>query len=355
VAECVADLAQTPWEHNFGFLYLTDHLAPHLGAIASTLQEQTGITPWIGCVGIGICAGDLEVFDAPGLAVMTARFDEDDFRIFNGVRNDADECSDAVLAWCEQKAPYLGVVHGDPRNSGIVELIGQFAQRIGGGFLVGGLASSRRECPQYAGQVVEGGLSGALFTAQIAASTRLSQGCSPISERRTISKAEGNLIYEIDGQPAIEALAAAAGELLMRKPRELGGRVFVGFPITGTDTGDYLVRNLVGLDMEAGVIAVGERVEAGQSMLFCRRDADAAREDLTRMVRELKSSLAGPPRGAVYFSCLARGPNLFGPDSAELRQVQRELGNIPLVGFFANGEISNDRLYAYTGVLTVFS
>ena len=355
VAECVAALPPRDGHDNFGFLYATDHLAPHLNSIVLALREQTGITAWVGSIGIGICAGELEIFDAPGLAVMTGQFDEQDFRIFSGVREDAAECGEEVLAWCRAESPYLGVVHADPRNAGIAELIGQFAQRIGGGFLVGGLASSRRECPQLAREVVEGGLSGVLFSTRVGASTRLTQGCSPISERQIVSKAEGNLIYEIDGRPAVEALAAAAGELLMRNPRELGGRVFVGFPIAGTDTGDYLVRNLVGLDLDAGVVAVGERVEAGQPMLFCRRDADAAHEDLARMVSELKRSMSGPPRGAVYFSCLARGPNLFGPNSAELRQVQEALGGIPLVGFFANGEISHDRLYAYTGVLTVFS
>ena len=141
----------------------------------------------------------------------------------------------------------------------------------------------------------------------------------------------------------------------MRRPRELGGRVFAGLPVAGNDTGDYLVRNLVGLDMDAGVVAIGDHVQAGQSILFCRRDADSAHQDLERMLAELKDSLAGPPRGALYFSCLARGPNLFGPDSAELKLVQRELGEVPLVGFFANGEISHDRLYAYTGVLAVFT
>ena len=60
------------------------------------------------------------------------------------------------------------------------------------------------------------------------------------------------------------------------------------------------------------------------------------------------------PKGAVYVSCLARGPNLFGDDSEELRQVQTAIGDVPLVGFFANGEISHDRLYGYTGVLTLF-
>jgi small ligand-binding sensory domain FIST len=73
------------------------------------------------------------------------------------------------------------------------------------------------------------------------------------------------------------------------------------------------------------------------------------------MLDALKGRLSGPPRGGIYCSCLGRGVNLFGPDSAELKQIQAVLGEFPLVGFYANGEISQDRLYGYTGVLTLFT
>jgi len=87
---------------------------------------------------------------------------------------------------------------------------------------------------------------------------------------------------------------------------------------------------------------------------FCRRDGAAAEKDLVRMVADVKRRSSGEPRGALYFSCLARGANLFGEKGRELELIERELGPIPLVGFFCNGEISHDRLYGYTGVLTLF-
>ena len=89
-------------------------------------------------------------------------------------------------------------------------------------------------------------------------------------------------------------------------------------------------------------------------MMFCRRDRQAAEADLKRMLGQIKRRLNGPPRGGLYFSCIARGVNLFGPDSAELRLIREELGDLPLAGFYANGEISNNRLYGYTGVLALF-
>jgi small ligand-binding sensory domain FIST len=88
---------------------------------------------------------------------------------------------------------------------------------------------------------------------------------------------------------------------------------------------------------------------------FARRDAETARQDLTNMVEGLKKRSPGAPRGALYHSCLGRGRNLFGDHSAEMKLIQKLLGEVPLAGFYANGEISHNRLYGYTGVLTLFS
>ena len=89
-------------------------------------------------------------------------------------------------------------------------------------------------------------------------------------------------------------------------------------------------------------------------MMFCRRDAASAVEDMVQMLESIKEGLFTRPRGAVYYSCLGRGASLFGPNSEELTLIRQSLGDIPLVGFFCNGEISHDRLYGYTGVLTLF-
>ncbi len=126
------------------------------------------------------------------------------------------------------------------------------------------------------------------------------------------------------------------------------------FPVAGSDRADYMVRNLVGLDGERGLLAIGAPLEDGQRVMFCRRDGQTARDDLARMLGELKRRATTPAKGAVYFSCLGRGPHMFGAPSAELAAIQDELGEVPLVGFFCNGEISHNRVYGYTGVLSLF-
>jgi small ligand-binding sensory domain FIST len=219
---------------------------------------------------------------------------------------------------------------------------------------VGGLASSHGALDQVADQVVHGGLSGVLFAPSVAVATGLSQGCSPIGPVHRVTAARENVLFEIDGRPALEVFKDDIGEVLARQLQKVAGYIHAALPVTGTDTGDYLVRNLIGIDPERGWLAIGEQVTAGDRILFVRRDRAAAEEDLVRMIRRVKRGTAAAPKAALYFSCVARGPNLFGPDSAELNILHRELGDLPLVGMFCNGEISHNRLYGYTGVLTLF-
>jgi small ligand-binding sensory domain FIST len=126
-------------------------------------------------------------------------------------------------------------------------------------------------------------------------------------------------------------------------------------PIIGSDTGDYVVRNLIGVDIEEGVIAIAAPVEHGDHLMFVSRDANAAQKDLAEMVAGLKKRSGQDIKGGIYISCIARGPHMFGEDNAEMQIIQTVLGDVPIIGLYANGEISNNRLYSYTGVLTLFT
>jgi small ligand-binding sensory domain FIST len=115
------------------------------------------------------------------------------------------------------------------------------------------------------------------------------------------------------------------------------------------------VRNLLAIDLRRAAIAVGELLRPRDRIMFVKRDGTEAQADLRRMLDDLRRRTAGRPiRGALYHSCVARGPHMFGPGSAELKMIERALGPVPLAGFFTNGEIFRDRLYSYSGVLTLF-
>jgi small ligand-binding sensory domain FIST len=130
--------------------------------------------------------------------------------------------------------------------------------------------------------------------------------------------------------------------------------ICAGLPIAGSDTQDYLVRDLIAIDPRAGWISIAERVTTGQPVMFTRRDPETAAADMRRMLDSLKKRVKATPKGAVYVSCIARGPGLFGAANAELSMIRDTFGDIPLTGFFASGEVSHNRLYGYTGVLTLF-
>jgi small ligand-binding sensory domain FIST len=359
VEACLGALAPLPEGANLGWVYATDALEGDFERIVEALRAGTGLSQWIGTLGTGISACGVELHDRPALAVLVGALPEDSFRLFRPVSGDFGPFAARHGAWVEAQTPFFGIVHADPRIPNLADVVADLSARTSA-FLVGGLTASRGEFPQVvegpetSGGLVHGGVSGALFASGLEVVSGLTQGCSPIAPSRTVTEAEGNVIMAIDDRPAYEVFAEDIGELLARDLRRVAGYIFVAFPVAESDTGDYLVRNLTGVDMERGWLAVGHLVQPGQRVMFCRRDHAAAVEDMKRMLADVKRRSERPPRAGLYYSCVARGPSLFGTESDELKLVREELGEFPLVGFFANGEIAHDRLYGYTGVLALF-
>jgi small ligand-binding sensory domain FIST len=352
---CLKQLEPIPANASLGFLYLTDAFAPHAKDVYDFFRSHVAVPHWVGTIGVGICASRTEYHDVPAIAVLLLDPPESAFRVFPAIVGDFHEFENCYGDWCEASRPYFGVVHGDPNNGRVPTLVSELAQRLRDGFLVGGLTSSRSAHFQIADGITEGGISGVLFRPDVGVSTRLTQGCTPIGPRHEITVAEQNVIVELNGRPALDVLKDDVGEVLARNLNRAAGYIFAGFPVPGSDTGTYLVRNLIGVDPANKLLAVAEYVEPGNTLMFCRRDGQSARADMVRMLRDVKRDLREPPRAGIYCSCLGRGASLFGANSQELKLIERELGEFPLVGFYANGEISHDRLYGYTGVLTLFS
>ena len=327
-----------------------NHLAfvGELDAVLAFFRSATGVPHWTGSVGVGVCATGMEYLDEPAMAVMLGEFDPADFSMLPVLRTPQDiESQPAADA-------YFAVVHGDPANNRIQELIDGLSAHVSSGFVVGGLSSSRGETAQISDGVVSGGLSGVLFSERVKLATRLTQGVSPLGPRHRITTASKNIIGSLDHRPALDVMKEEIGEVLARDLRRAAGHIFIGLPVRGSDTADYLVRNILGVDPQNNLVAVGETVEPGDEVLFCRRDQQSAEDDLLRMLAAIGSQLNAPIRGGVYYSCLGRGRHMFGAPNRELELIRDTLGEFPLVGFFANGEISHNRLYGYTGVLTLF-
>ena len=352
-ASCLTQIGNIPAGANLGFVYVSDTLDEDLPLIADRLREDTGVDHWVGTVGFGVMVGGREYFDTPAMVVLVGALDEDAFRVMSTIDTPGDPLPDEVMDWVARRNPMLGVVHADPRNAYVGDILNSITDDTEA-FLVGGLTASRGKQGQIADGLTEGGVSGVLFAEDVGVTTGLSQGCSPVGEIHEVTKAKDNILFELDGKPALDVFKEDIGDVLARNLERVGGYIHAALPISGDDSGDYLVRNVVGVIPTNKLVAIGERISAGDRVMFVRRDGPSAMEDLHRMLADVISRSNGTPKAALYYSCVARGPNLFGPDSEELKAVQGALGDeVPVVGFFANGEISKNRLYGYTGVLTL--
>ncbi|MSO93473.1 MAG: histidine kinase [Rhodospirillales bacterium] len=363
VADTLAhEIAKANSGATLGFVYVTDRLVDSFPAMLETLRRRTGIPHWVGGSGMGVLARGFEYFDRPAAAVMVARLPADGFRVIPSLRARADRLSPEHRKWIEQVSPPFGIVHGDPTNAETPAVIERLSLSIGGsslgesrgGFLVGALTSSRAANHQVAETITSGGVSGVLFAPDIPVATGLSQGCVPIGPLHVVDECMDNVLVTLDGRLALDVFKEDIGDLAARDLRRIVGHVHAALPVKGSDTGDYVVRNLIGIDPARGWVAIGDVAAHGDSVMFVRRDPDSAKTDLRTMAENLKGRTRSGIKGGVYFSCVARGPNMFGEEGLETAVIRDVLGDIPLVGLYAGGEISNGRIYGYTGVLTLF-
>jgi small ligand-binding sensory domain FIST len=354
-----------------GIVYASAVDATQMGAVLSCLREKTGVSAWVGASAQGICATGAEYFDEPALAVMLMDLALEDFQFFSGRQGLPRQGVSQPMSGC------AAMVHADPGTPELAELLTEMATRIGSGEIFGGIVSGGPDTPlpQVAGEVVVGGLSGVLFSDRVRLLSRVTQGCAPLAREHVISDCVSHYIKTLDGQPALDVMLEDLGvqssvrhsrdgeEILRALPRQrLRRGLLVGLASPSHERapigfGDYLVRNLVGIDPQNRLLAVAALPERGERIVFCTRDQQAARADLIRICTELREEIESQAltvRGALYHTCVARGESLFGSRGAEMQIIQHNLGDIPLVGMFANGEIAHNRLYGHTGVLTLF-
>lgn len=390
-----------------GLAYFSDHYAPHGPALLDELRQRWPGTAWVGCPAVGIAASGVEYFDEPALALMLCELPPGSFQVFSGAQplsgppggfggpaglGGPDGPEGLGQAGHQATAWHTALVHADPATPDLAELVAELSERVATGYLFGGAVSARTGGAQLAEGWWQGGLSGVAFGPQVGLVSRVTQGCQPVGPERVVTAAQGHVVTELDGQPALPLLLRDLGIDLEdpRKAMPVLRATLVG--LTDADSAllgrggqfgpDVRVRHLVGLDPGRQAVAVASQVEPGMRLAFCQRHTEAARRDLVRICSEIREELEteaaeaavaapagdmdvtsgrtfGAPatptiRGAVYISCNGRGGPHFGAPSAELKIVQRALGDVPLVGFFAAGEIARRHLYGYTGVLTVF-
>lgn len=378
-------------------LYITDLYAGHAQDILEHLQAELPTVPdWSGTVGVGIVSNNVEYWDEPAMALMLLELPVDQYRVFSGV---------APLGLGFEA--HTALVHADGSTADLADLVEEMAARTDAHYVFGGITSSRSKSVQFAvggngnirghgaaSGVFSGGLSGVAFGPGLGLVSRVTQGCMPVSKVRVVTEADHNVVVALDGEPALDVMLRDLN-ITLDEPQhalEVVRSTLVGLvhtsdaadqPKTLQKTGNFgdavTVRHIIGLDPSRRGVVVASPITTGTELTFCQRNMQAARADLMRVCAEIReelepqelsletvhallaSELEAAPHparriaGAVYVSCTGRGGAHFGGPSAEMQVVRRALGDVPLVGFFAGGEIAHHQLYGYTGVLTIFT
>jgi small ligand-binding sensory domain FIST len=329
---------------NLVVAFVTDHHAAHFGQLHDAVEEAFPGALLVGCTAGGAIGGGVEVEHEcalsltaaalPGVTVTPFRLDGD-----RGAWRKA-------LPVAPEDDPAF-VVLPCPLSCPVEELLGWMDQRWPGAVKVGGLASGgmttrgpARNALFLGDERLEGGAIGIALTGDIAVDTVVAQGCRPIGAPLFVTRAQKNVAFELDGEPALAALEKLHAQLPPEDRQLFRHSLFIGVGMregqASYGRGDFLVRNLVGVDPESGALAVGAPLKTGMVVQFQLRDARTSAQDLSELLAQHEHVT---PSGALMFSCVGRGRLLYGRANHDSDVFQQVMGPVPLGGFFCNGEI----------------
>jgi small ligand-binding sensory domain FIST len=318
----------------------------------------------LGCAAGGVLGSRREIEDGTGLAVWAASFaGEGDATPFYATA--ADLQTDPEI----EGLPTIGgasgaIVLADPYSFPAEAVLSGLADTAPGVPVLGGLASARAPAGSLFvdEEVHDEGAVGVRLD-RIEVLPCVSQGAAPVGRELTVTAAEGNIIHELAGRPALHTVERIVAELSHRERALVAGGLLIGIVIDSGkpefEQGDFLVRGILGADPESGSIAIGAAVREGQVVRLHARDARSADEDLRRALRlQLEAMSGATPAGSLLFSCNGRGRAMFGATNHDAEAVYHELQGSPAAGFFAAGEIGpvggRSFLHGFTATLAVF-
>jgi small ligand-binding sensory domain FIST len=356
---------------SLGLVFMSPQFFPHARQTLEILRVHARIPLLAGCSSNGLIVGSQEIENAPGLVLALYSLPGADLKGFRFTQAQVEEANGAVY-W------HLETGVEPSRTNGWLVFIDPFHLDVEGWIrlwngayaplpLYGGLASGAAPEPltqvYLDGEVFEDGGVAVSVGGDVALTGVISQGCTPIGETWTLTGVDRNLIRHIGNRPAYAVLDETFKKLPPDEQRKAQGNVLIGLVVNeyleDFHRGDFLVRNLIGVDPRSGVLAVGALPRTGQTMQFQRRDASAATEDMNELLGRAKKKLAGTTiYGGCLCCCNGRGKHLFDQPNHDAEFVQNQLGPFSLAGFFCNGEIGpigeKSFLHSYTASLALF-
>jgi small ligand-binding sensory domain FIST len=345
------------------YLFVSPAHLSEVDVAAAVVREQLEPGHLLGCVAEGVVGGRRELESGPGLALWAGSLPEARVETFHLEAVPADEGLAVAGVPAFDDDPALVTMLVDPFSFPAGSFLRLLNEEHAGLPVVGGIAAGAGapgaqvlilDGEQHATGVVGAALSG------VPVRTIVSQGCAPIGRDSVVTQADGNVVYELAGEPALERLKTDLASLPPERLRLAASGLLVGLVIDENRAeygrGDYLVRALLGADEETGAIAVGDEVRVGQTLRFHVRDAASADEDLRE---SLAAGLAGETAaGALLFTCNGRGTHMFSEPDHDARALAEAVGSSALAGFFCGGEIGpvggRAFLHGFTATAAVF-
>jgi small ligand-binding sensory domain FIST len=357
-AEAVDDLGRQvtaqlgPVKTHLAVLFVHPRYVPHVDEIIGAMQKAVGAGHLIGCTGAGIIGAHEEIEGKPSASLLVGELPDVEVFPFHVTEKDLAESTGPAywhfqLEFGPEAAPQF-VVLVDPFTTRAMQLVDALVEAYPQAPMIGGLASGARQPGDNRlfvdGKVYDEGAVGVGLTGKIAVRSVVSQGCRPIGEPLTVTRADKNIVFELAGRPPMKVLQEMLPQLPSRDRELARSALFLGRVVNEYQEefarGDFLIRNLLGSDPQSGALAVGDLMRTGQTVQFQVRDAAAADEDLRHLLAGERRQLGErQPCGALLFSCLGRGERLYGAGNHDIKLVQENLGPVPVAGFFGNGEI----------------
>ena len=342
--------------------YQTEYELLYQAVLANSSCEEL-----IGCTGMSILTSAGEFEEEPAIAVMVLRGEQLSAVSFTA-QGTAPEVGERIQEsiQAELGEGSLLVIFPDIRALNPAELV----EHIGSdgatlpvvGAAVSGDATGAQMSHWQGTQATEGGVTGLLLTGNFSTEIGVAQGCQPIGKPREVTKVDGRVIFELDGEPALENFKRTLQLLTQEDIRRSGGTVFVGIAMDDTNEnptrGDFLIRNLVGINEEHAAIAISEEVKEGQLVQFHLRNPLAAAEEIQVIIAQLaEKTREQAPAFGLYFNCLGRGKGLYGAANHDIGVIQEKFPGLPVIGFFGNSEFApiggRNFAHAYTGVFVL--
>ncbi|HSU69268.1 MAG TPA: FIST N-terminal domain-containing protein [Tepidisphaeraceae bacterium] len=332
------------------FAFFTAHHREDAEEILERLWLELDPQALVGCSAEGVIAGELEIEREPGIAILTARLPDVRIHPFHiASRTDwrhlltDEEVLRERLGIGEQTRAILAFA--DPFTTPLDEFMPCLDEHAAGIPLLGGMASSARRPGENIllrnDQTLGEGMVGLSLSGPISVEAVVSQGCRPIGTPMVVTKSHDNVIEQIGGKPTLTALQNVIESLPESERDLLQNGLLVGRAISEYrdrfGRGDFLVRNVVGVDQDSGAVAMADYIRTGQTVQFHVRDAKTADEDLRMMLETQQTQ--GPAAGALLFSCNGRGTNLFEDPCHDIGVARKLMPQTPAAGFFAAGEL----------------